>query len=67
MLGKFTARLFFDADQDVVRTTEFLHLDIAQIERRQFGADRTDIGRTIGLDLDDRTALEVDAVVQADQ
>ena len=58
-------RLRGDADQHGVGRAEFLDLNLAEPETADLGADVGEIGRAfLGLDLDQRAALEIDAHVQ---
>jgi hypothetical protein len=67
LLRLVAALLALHADEHVVRRAELDHLHVAEIEGIERGADLADVGRAVlRLDLDDRAALEVDAVVQAD-
>ena len=67
LLGAVAGVLRGDADQHFAGAADFLHLDVADVE---LGQPRADIGRigaaVLGLELDDRAALEIDAVVHVE-
>ena len=61
-------RLRGDANQHGVGRAEFLDLHLAEAEPVDLGANVGEVGRALlGLDLDQRAALEVDAQVEADR
>ena len=61
-------RLRGDANEHGVGRAEFLNLHLAEAEPVHLAANVGKIGRAfLGLDLDQRAALEVDAHVQADR
>ena len=65
LLRCVAARLLGDADQHVVGRAELLQLHFAEAERVERGAHLGEIGRArLGLHLDQRAALEVDAEIQ---
>ncbi len=66
LLRCFSARLFGDPDQHVVRRTELLQLHFAETQRSERSAHFRKIGRRrLRLDLDQRAAFEVDAEIQS--
>ncbi len=66
LLGLLAAGLLLDADQHVGFGAEALDLHVAEPEPSSLSRSLRDIGRPgVGLHLDHRAALEVDAVVEA--
>ena len=60
-------RLGGDANEDGIGGAEFLDLNLAEAEPAHLGANVGEIGRAfLGLDLDQRPALKIDAHIQAD-
>ena len=60
-------RLGGDANEDGIRSAEFLDLNFAEAEPADLAANVGKVGRAfLGLDLDQRPALEIDTHVQAD-
>ena len=56
-----------DADQYGVRRAKLLNLHLAEIEPVHLGADIAKVGDALlGLNFDERPALEVDAEIEAD-
>ena len=65
LLGLLAPGLLGDADQDVVRAAELLELNIAETESAKGGAQLGEIGgAAFRLDLDQRTADEIDAEIE---
>ena len=61
-------RLRGDANENGIGCAEFLNLNLADAEAAHFAANVGEIGGTfLGLDLDQRPALEIDTHVQADR
>ena len=53
-----------DADQHGIRRAKLLNLHLAEIEPMHFGADVAKVGDALlGLNFDERPALEVDAEI----
>ena len=63
-MRRIAARLLGDAEQHVGRVAELLQLHLAETEAVHGLAHLGEIGRPLGLQLDQRTADEVDAEIQ---
>ena len=64
-LGRLLGRLGAEADQHLGRIAEALHALVGHVLGGQRGADLGEVGRSLGADLHDDAAREVDAQVQA--